>query len=446
MTCVDRTCGVAGWCLTAVMVWLTSLSWTTLAQAQAQPAGTGAVDGRVIDGRGEPVAGAAVQLSRRELSNGELRAVATAARATTDEVGHFRLTGVLPGVYYLSASAAISRNSGVAGVTPTASRTAPAYYPGTTSLQEAQPLRIGIGEELTGMALSLIAVPLATVEGTIRTAAGTPATGLVVGLEGATFGSAKELPGATFSFSDVPPGDYVLWARSAQEVALAHISVAGKDLSQPLVLSKTASVRGRLVLDQAGASSAKPEDFRVILQPVAGTSSTTPGTSNTAVRADGTFEAAGAFGTYLVRVFTPPDWTLDAVRRDGTDVTDMPIDVRGADADGLDVVVTPRLTELAGRVTPRAGISVQGASVVIFADDPERWGRHTRFVRTVQLDREGRFTVRGLPAARYLAVAVSALESGGERDPDLLRSLQPRATSLVIQKGERATIDLDLRE
>jgi hypothetical protein len=108
------------------------------------------------------------------------------------------------------------------------------------------------------------------------------------------------------------------------------------------------------------------------------------------------------------------------------------------------MVFTNRITELSGRVTGDRPGRAPDATVVVFPDDRQRWMAPTRFVRAVRTDRTGSFTLRGLPPARYLAVAVEDLAQGEQTDPEVLEELRPRATEVTLGDGESRTITLQI--
>lgn len=80
----------------------------------------------------------------------------------------------------------------------------------------------------------------------------------------------------------------------------------------------------------------------------------------------------------------------------------------------------------------------------MFADDPAKWGPHSRFIESARPDQQGRFTIHGLPPGKYVAIAVEYLEPGEERDPDLLQQWRPRGTSFTLSEGETHALDLKL--
>jgi hypothetical protein len=137
------------------------------------------------------------------------------------------------------------------------------------------------------------------------------------------------------------------------------------------------------------------------------------------------------------------DWQMKRVRRDGVDITDSPLDF-SIDVDDLEIELTDRFTTVSGSVSDDKNLVALDATVIVFADDPAKWGAHSRFIETARPDQKGRFTIHGLPAGKYVAIAVGYLEPGEERDPDLLEQWRPRGTAFTLSDGETRALDLKL--
>ena len=60
-------------------------------------------------------------------------------------------------------------------------------------------------------------------------------------------------------------------------------------------------------------------------------------------------------GRYLLRASGPGGWTMKSVYVDGRDVTDEPLEIRGADISGVNVIFTNRTTGIAGEVKDAKG-------------------------------------------------------------------------------------------
>ena len=406
------------------------------------------VTGRVVDETGEPVAYVSVSLERRRHVDGAKRLVAESG-GSTDDRGEFRIFGVPPGDYVIVARFE-ARDLGSRDRV----RYVPTFYPGTPVASEAQRVTVGPGQEVPGITIALAHATTATLRGVVRSAGQDP-------LGPFTFVMAREIGGpqayghtataisannGSFTIAGLLPGTYVVEARSSSgsEFASVEVSVGGSDVAGvTLVLSKGATARGRIRFDTGNA----PEGLRpsqVLVMPafldheMASTSAGPPVTHD-----DWTFELHGLRGRGFVRAATMRDWQLKRVRREGVDVTDTPLDF-ATDIDGLEIELTQRVTTVSGGVADdRDGVALD-ATVIVFADDPEKWGPQSRFIESGRPDQQGRFTIRGLPPGRYVAIAVGYLEPGEERDPEMLERWRERGTSFTLSEGETHALDLRL--
>ena len=140
----------------------------------AMPRGS-VISGRIVDEFGDPVADASVSAMRSVWSNGKRRLQQTGRNAQTNDLGQYRLFGLAPGEYYVSATyrgadmaimemAMITAGAGggPSGSTPT-SGYAPTYFPGTTSGADAQRITVGVGQEAQGTDFSLLPVRFAKI-------------------------------------------------------------------------------------------------------------------------------------------------------------------------------------------------------------------------------------------------------------------------------------------
>src|SRR5258708_28191829 len=112
---------------------------------------------------------------------------------------------------------------------------------------------------------------------------------------------------------------------------------------------------------------------------------------------------------------------MKRVRREGVDVTDTPLDF-ATDVDGLEIELTQRLTTVSGGVSDDRGGGALDATVIAFADDPGKWGPHSRFIESARPAQQGRFTIQGLPPRRDVAIALGYPQPGEARDPDGLQA------------------------
>ena len=407
------------------------------------------ITGRVVDETGEAVAQAYVSLARRRYIDGARRLVADSG-SSTDDRGEFRIFGVPPGDYVIVAKFE-ARDMGSRDRV----RYVPTYYPGTPVASEAQRVTVGQGQEVPGITIALARAATATVRGVIRSS-GQASFGPF------TLVSAREIDGpeaygqtatamaagdGSFAIAGLLPGAYFLEARSTSESEFASMEVVvnSSDVTGViLMLSKGATARGRIRFD-TGNPPPGLRPSQVFVMPtlvdhrMAGTdmSGGPPVT-----RDDWSFELKGLRGRGFIRAGTLSDWQMKRVRRESVDVTDTPLNF-ATDVDGLEIELTQRLTSVSGGVSDDRGGAALDATVIAFADDPEKWGPHSRFIESARPDQQGRFTIQGLPPGRYLAIAVGYLEPGEERDPDVLESWREGGTPFTLLEG--ATHALDLR-
>ena len=166
------------------------------------------------------------------------------------------------------------------------------------------------------------------------------------------------------------------------------------------------------------------------------------------VKADGTFELRGLSGVRAIEAFGyPPGWILKAVRVNGADVTDTGVTFKPGEAvTGVEVILTSKVTQVGGTVKSSTDVLVKDYTVVIFAQDPERWtAANSRRVVGARPDQDGRFQIKNLPAGGYYAVATEHIADGEWKDPDVLEQLKVGAMRFSLAEGEMKTLELILR-
>jgi hypothetical protein len=147
----------------------------------------------------------------------------------------------------------------------------------------------------------------------------------------------------------------------------------------------------------------------------------------------------------LFRATTPPLWTIKSVSLDGSEITDMPLELRGARTiNGLRIVFSDRLTTISGTVEGDRGEPLKEYAVVVHPVDEKEGMIATRYVRTARADQDGRFQIRGLPPGRYLVAAVETLEQGREWDPEFLKRFRDVARTVTLAEGQTLPISLTL--
>ncbi len=180
-----------------------------------------AITGRVFDEFGEAVANARVQVLRYQMVQGTRRLNPSGGGDQSDDTGAYRIYGLPPGDYYVSAT--LRGNNGPFD-DPNGDTTsyASTYYPGTGSVAEAQRITLGIGQEQPNVNFALQPVRTVKISGMALDSNGVALTNGMVNLmpaEAAAGGFAdfggnagRVRPDGTFSIANVSPGNYTLMA------------------------------------------------------------------------------------------------------------------------------------------------------------------------------------------------------------------------------------------
>jgi 5-hydroxyisourate hydrolase-like protein (transthyretin family)/uncharacterized protein (DUF2141 family) len=437
----------------------------------------GAIEGRVSDENGEPVVEANVVAMRAEAVNGERRLLQTGRTATTNDRGEYRIFGLPPGEYVVSASSSRTSSSFTHDprqVSQKPSGYAPMFYPATTDISEAEVIHLRPGHNVSDINIVFRPIGLARVAGTLVSSTGPLLDGAHVDLVRATsfgglVGGSRVAENGAFSIQNVPPGKYVLRARSVPAAAVLEVARTGRvepltnakglefasvpvtvnaeDVTDLTVTTAPAGrISGRVKLNGAVY---RPSGDKVMVAAVpAEPESIAVAATQELVQKDGTFRVSGIIGPFVLRMrqLQPPT-VLSRVEIGGVDATDTGFTVQPRDdISDIDITLTAVGTLLNGRAVSSVQQGPPGTcTVVIFSSDPTHWSLpDTRYVATARPDRDGAFRVAGLPPGRYLAVAMSDV-GGGLTEPGYLKSVSKAATSIALENGQSSTVTLSVQ-
>jgi hypothetical protein len=426
----------------------------------------GVISGRVVDETGEPIAHVNMWAMQFRYYQGARRLVAVGGldgHTSTDDSGQYRLA-LPPGDFVVMGQ--IRETWPLEGDPTQMFGYPPSFYPGVIAPAEAQRIKVGVGQEVGTIDFALVPARTARVSGTVFNAAGTPVAGESVTLSQEVGGpemtsifpssnTAKTGPDGRFSVNNVQAGEYVLAVRSAAaddqpaQEARQMIQVAGGDIDGLVIVTGSGgTVRGRVASDD-GTPVPGIDRLIVRARPLtwAARMSTLASSGNGRVNADGTFEVKAVVGPVVLSIGTlTGDWTLKTVELNGRDLADDPIDVRhGVTLSGVRVVLTNRPTHVRGGLLDEKQQPAEGI-VVIFPEDTSRWREDSRTVRSARPDQHGEFSIKGLPAGKYLIAAVDYVQDGQWYDPEFLADLRPRAERLSLAEAEGKRIDLTVKK
>jgi hypothetical protein len=357
-------------------------------------------------------------------------------------------------------------------------------YPGTTDQSVAVPIVLARGEERTDVDFAMQSVRVVRVTGVVTRPDGQPAAGVSVvrALKQRAMipdpGQATTTDAAgVFTFTSMPPGEYVLLARgapagfayaadptsgsrglgagpgnmAAQQPwwGATDIQVAGEDLlDRAIRLQPGISVSGRVVFKNTTPASR----VTITLTPTSTAAAASVG-AEVLPGADGLFKIEGVMpATFRVvasvttsavgMVGTQPTVTVQSIMHAGKDLADVPLDVNTGDITDVVVTMSDQMAGLSGVLTDAAGRPTPQYYVFMFPVDRALWTTNSRRIRAVRADVNGAYSVTGLPAGEYFVSAATAIDTALQYDTTYLEQFVPLAIKMTLGESERRTQNL----
>ena len=448
------------------------------------------IGGRVLDEDGEAMPGVMVRVMRYQYLQGDRR-LTPAGTGQTDDKGQFRVWGLMPGDYYINATArgfggggpfggrgpggrgggpgalagggrgaAIAASIAGFGGSDDAENInyAPTYYPGVASLSDAKPVTLGLSQELLDINFSMQLVPMGRVAGHVTNPDGSPTTSGNVNLLleaagrgnqiGANYGGRIQWDGQ-FTITNVPPGRYVLRARGddSETPQYAALPVNGSDLSDlTVVLTPGATISGTVTFPSAATAPPDVTQFRITAPSIElGFVGPQP---NARLDKDGKFVLVGVpAGFHLIRsAGGGRGWSLKSVTAGGRDITDTPVELRsGESLANLTVVFTDKVNEINGTVADTRGTPIPDYTVLAFSTDASLWRPQSRQIATARPDQTGKYRIRTLPPGEYYVVTVDPAEQGEWFEPAYLEEHRIGAARVTLSEGDIKSQDFTIR-
>jgi hypothetical protein len=419
----------------------------------------GAISGRVVDELGEPVAGARVSALRAMTRKGTRQLTPQGNSDETDDTGAYRLYGLPPGAYIVTAQDNGMRVSFTIAATGAAGF-APTFFPNTPIAADAEAIEVAPGGE-TVADIALVVARLTAVSGSVVNAAGAPATGGFVaaipssgaiGFPGPqTGGSIK--PDGSFTLPGLAPGEYIVQARPTFESrgpfflsqvmerhsVSASITVTGDPVA-PLRLMLPDPISLQVVARFDDATAKPPEQVSVS----AYSEKFRDGSS--AMRGpDGRLTLEVAPGSWRLSAFASAPWRVDRIIYRGEAIDPgKDIDITEEPGGRLEVLFTAKSGTVTGSVKEAGGKPATDYVVFLLgAEDDVATAAGYGLFNMARPDQSGRFKAEHLAPGAYVAVAVEDLDTDSF-DRDVMERLRNAGTPFRVRQGETATLDLTL--
>ena len=394
----------------------------------------GAITGKVIDDRGEPVEGALVQLIRTSVVLGR-QTHATAAWSRTNDLGEYRFFQWPGGTYYLAVTGEPWYTSRTQPVNLPGRQTesaepvrsyAPVYYPNASDPSRAQPLELVAGAEVTAdFRLSTVTGVNVHVHCPHPPGQSALITLLTEGLQGVDTSQRQVwLMGNDQTIAGVLPGHYIVsidGRNGNTSSARKAIDVGQSDVSVDLTMLPAASVGGKVVFKNPDNRPHRPAYIRLVAE------------SNGAAIAR-QVDASGVFsfdnvrlGRQRVQMTGADGFFASQITAEGAELDGPFVDIVPGASVQLSIVASDEIGTLKGFVMdgdkPVAGV----LAVLAPKSDSKDPGDYRGF----QTDSDGSFDYQNVRAGDYVLFAVERVD---------LEYANPAAVRPYLASGKPVTI------
>jgi carboxypeptidase family protein len=247
---------------------------------------SGVIAGRILDEDGEPLASVTVSALREVYDEGK-RTLATSSAVSTNDLGEYRLFGLPPGRYFVTAVypnwGRFGGNGDDSDITAPQQCYAKMFYPGTPDAAKAMSIPIKAGDEVPSIEFLMRPVLAYHIRGHIYNQithkAGTETNVILMPKrsgrewEFSNQQAIVERKDGAFTIPEVLPGSYILMAFWSDEgktfTTRLPVDVGNADIDGiVLTISAGVNVSGRVVWD--GAPSLQGTELSVLLKPSMG--------------------------------------------------------------------------------------------------------------------------------------------------------------------------------
>jgi hypothetical protein len=413
--------------------------------------------GRVVDEGGEPLAYVQVQAMRYRYMQGRKQLMASGG-ASTNDLGEYRMFGVPPGRYYLSATyraniafeATVDRSANQ----PADEDYVPTYYPGATDAAGATAVDVAAGAQVRGIDFTLSKTRTVHIKGRVVNTTG-------IGRKQATlFLSPRDQMGmynmnrpfstdstGAFEIRGLAPGAYSLTASiydSDRSMSMRQPIEAGGNIDNLVVTMQPGfELSGQIRVD--GEAKISLSDVRVNLRTKDPGAMMFAPASNGRVKEDGVFTLSNVtMDHFNVTVYGLPEgFYVKSIRRGDDDVLASGLDVSKGSTGPIDIVLSPKAGQVEGSVQNDKQQPATGASVVLIPQEKER-ADQMAYYKTVTTDQYGRFAVKSVDPGEYKVYAWEDLEAGAYMDPEFMKPLDGRGESVTIRESSKESLQLKL--
>lgn len=420
------------------------------------------ITGKVVDGDGDPVSGGMVQVLVGTWMRGKLHYTPRGGNQIND-LGEYRIPNLSPGKYYILAQ---SMNHGPVPQEPAAQgkpdmRLIRTFYPGAVTFSGATPIDIKAGQDATGVDIRMQSSQTYHIRGKVAGFSGekardrgmisvSPRDEDIVMFSG---GQSSPQPDGSFDIAGVAPGSYYLNLFSMggpiRSSARQSIDVGAGDVDG-VVLTATppGSLRGVARLEgtpSAGSAQASAANLHLSLQPSETMGMMGPPPS-AKFASDGSFTMDNvSAGKFFVQAGQVPGAYLKSIRYGNSEILGKELDLSGGAGGELEIVYRYGPGEVDGKVDlPQAGSGASSSASLQIVLVPEVLNADGSGLRMATADSSASFTLTGLSPGRYRAYAFEQVNFNELQNPELLKQLESKGSSVEVKENDKKQIQLPL--
>lgn len=417
----------------------------------------GVLSGRVVDEDGDPVMNAHLQLLRFGYSQGrkQLEPLFRGSYISTNDLGEYRIFGLVPGRYVLSAdyhtTASAQQSVDRSAVRRNNEDYLPTYYPGTVDPNAAILLNVVAGAEVRGIDVKLLKAHTVSVRGHVTNAASPGPHAINISLvpgnsnRGAFSRQVYQADASgRFEIRSVTPGSYLLDANVSENDKFYRIrqpiEVRDQDVDNlNLTISPGVALPGRVRVEGNDTAGLAKVSFNLIL-PDGSVGGFAPlKEEDRSFR----FDNLNA-GHYDLRGNLPDGYYVKAARLGDIDILASGLDVDGEAPTSLDVVLNPNAGQIAGVVQNPDTQQPAPFSVVVLVPQEKDRRDHGWYYKTVTADRFGSFTLKSVAPGEYKLYAWDEIEDGAYMDPEFMKPFESKGKSVSVKEGSQVSEQLAL--
>lgn len=396
----------------------------------------GVIAGRVLDEDGDPIQGVPVSTMVYEYTS-RGRELVEGRSTSTDDRGEYRMYDVPAGKYLLKFAHRGMR----LGRPDDAEYYAATFFPGVSEAASAAPFEIKPGQQLSGIGITLRKARLATIRGRVIAPPNISVNvGLMISNERGTSTTSNSIDDKEYRFvlPGLAPGlIYVTgnYSFNGQRFsAQLPVDVGSSDINGlELRPGPPLEIPGTIRID--GQSTERVGQMQVAAQ--------IPGRGATeSVRDDGTFLLRG-LGTdrYRIAVNRAPSLYIKSIQWGMTDITTELLDLTASlpQRPELAIVLGADGALIEGKVMNDKE-PAEGAVVTLV---PTGNRRAPQYFKNASVGANGRFTMRAIAPGSYRVIAWDKVNVNAVTyDPDFLRPYETAGQSLILEPGEKKSVEL----